>query len=89
MVLHRQISERDLRMCSEVIMDAVELGTIFTIIRDGRDIAQLAPLGRRPRFVSAEEFYSASTAAPAIELDRFWGDLNNTIDPHTADPYHR
>ena len=87
--VQHQISQRDLRMRSKDIMDAVENGETFTVTRDGREIAELVPVNNRRRFVLADDFYSASAAAPAVDLDRFRTDLDSLIDPHLSDPYER
>ena len=47
-----EITQRDLRMRSKEIMDAVERGQAFTVTRDGHSIAELVPLRQRRRFVS-------------------------------------
>jgi len=53
------ISQRDLRLRSKQIMDAVEDGHSFTVTRGGHSIGELIPL-RRPRiFVPREQFQSA------------------------------
>ena len=83
------ISQRDLRTRSKDIMDAVEKGETFTVTRDGREIAELVPLGKRRRFVPVDDFNSASATAPEIELGRFRADLDAVIDPLVADPYER
>ena len=47
-----EITQRDLRLRSREIMDAVESGQTFTVTRDGRSIGELVPLRQRRRFVS-------------------------------------
>ena len=51
-----EITQRDLRMRSKEIMDAVERGQAFTVTRDGHRIGELVPLRQRRRFVS--RYYS-------------------------------
>ena len=70
-------------------MDAIEKGENFTVTREGRSIAELVPVEKRQRFVLAEDFLSASAAAPAIDADRGRAELDNVIDPHMSDPYER
>jgi len=84
-----QISQRDLRTRSKDIMDAVEGGQTFTVTRDGREIAELVPVAKRRRFVTADDFNSASAAAPHVDLGRFRADLDAVIDPLVSDPYER
>jgi len=69
-----EIGQRDLRMRSREIMDAVEAGQSFTVTRDGRAIGELVPLRRRRRFVSRAEFVSMSRSASAIDPDAFRAD---------------
>ncbi len=89
MSLQHQISQRDLRMRSKDIMDAVEQGQTFTVTRDGREIGELAPMSARHRFVTAENFAAASVTAPAIDLNRFRADLDGALDTQLSDPYER
>ncbi len=70
----REITQRDLRMRSREIMDAVESGQAFTVTRDGRRIGELVPLRRHRRFVSRAEFASMSHGAPVIDPDAFQAD---------------
>jgi antitoxin (DNA-binding transcriptional repressor) of toxin-antitoxin stability system len=69
-----EITQRDLRMRSREIMDAVEGGQAFTVTRDGRSIGELVPLRQRRRFVSRAEFASLSHGASAIDPDAFRAD---------------
>ena len=55
-----EITQRDLRMRSKEIMDAVERGQAFTVTRDGHRIGELVPLRQRRRFVSRAEFAATS-----------------------------
>jgi prevent-host-death family protein len=84
-----EISQRDLRMRSKEIMDAVEQGQSFTVTRDGRGIGELLPLRRRPRFVSRMDFAALSRSAPAIDLAEFRADQDAALDSGVADPYAR
>ena len=43
-----EISQRDLQMNSGDILDALEAGQAFTIIRDGRQIGELIPVQPHP-----------------------------------------
>ncbi|MFT4230551.1 MAG: type II toxin-antitoxin system prevent-host-death family antitoxin [Microbacterium sp.] len=89
MSLPHDISQRDLRMRSREIMDAVERGESFTVTRDGREIGELIPLRRRRRFVPAEEFVALGRGLPVIEPDQFRADIDAVIDPYPVDPYER
>lgn len=83
------ISQRDLRMRSREIMEAVEQGESFTVTRDGREIGELIPLRAPKRFVSRAEFARASRNMPAIDTDRFRADIDAVIDPYPDDPFER
>jgi prevent-host-death family protein len=69
-----EITQRDLRMKSREIMDAVERGQTFTVTRDGRSIAELVPLRRRRRFVSREAFAMMSRTASVVDPDALRAD---------------
>ena len=75
-----EISQRDLRMRSKEIMDAVERGQAFTVTRDGHRIGELVPLRQRRRFVSRAEFAAMSRAASAIDVDAFREDQAAAAD---------
>jgi predicted nucleic acid-binding protein len=69
-----EITQRDLRLRSREIMDAVERGQAFTVTRDGRSIGELVPLRQRRRFVSRAEFAAMSRTASVIDQDAFRAD---------------
>ncbi len=83
------ISQRDLRMRSKEIMDAVEHGQAFTVTRDGRGIGELIPLRRRRRFVSRAGFSAMARSAPEVDLGRFRRDQAQAFDGALDDPYAR
>ena len=78
-----QISQRDLRLRSREIMDAVERGESFTVTRDGRPMGQLTPLRRR--FVTREQFVSVSASSITPDLDWFRADQAAWVDPMMGD----
>lgn len=84
-----EITQRDLRNRSRAIVDAVERGQSFTVIRDGRRIGELIPLLRRRRFVTRELFSAMSRGAPSIDVDTFRADQEAALDHRKADPYDR
>ena len=75
-----EITQRDLRMRSKEIMDAVERGQAFTVTRDGHRIGELVPLRQRRRFVSRAEFAAMSRSAPVIDADAFRADQAAAAD---------
>ncbi len=83
------VNQRDLRLRSREIMDAVERGASFTVTRDGRRIGELIPLRTPKRFVSRDDFAQASRTMPAIDPDRFRADLDALVDPSSVDPFDR
>ncbi len=89
MSIQAEISQRDLRLRSKEIMDAVEHGESFTVTRDGRAIGALAPLPRRPRFLGRAEFAAHSHSAPVVDLAQFRADQDDSIDQSLDDPYAR
>lgn len=85
----REVTQRDLRMRSREIMDAVERGQSFTVTRDGRRIGELIPLRHRRRFVPKPEFVAMSRNAPAVDLGAFRADQDAAIDQQVGDVYGR
>jgi prevent-host-death family protein len=51
-----QVASRELRNQTRSLLDRVEAGEIITITVDGRPVAVLQPVGRRPRWMSREAF---------------------------------
>jgi prevent-host-death family protein len=82
-----EITQRDLRIRSKEIMDAVESGQAFTVTRDGHRIGELIPLRRRRRFVPRKEFAAMSDAAAAVDAGAFRADQEASADHHLADRY--
>ena len=82
-----EISQRDLRLRSKDIMDAVERGQAFTVTRDGRPMGQLVPLRRQ--WVTREQFAVSSRLAPRVDPDRLRADSESVIDGELCDPYGR
>lgn len=89
MSIQREVSQRDLRMRSKEIMDAVERGDSFAVTRDGHQIAELIPLRRGRRFVSRAEFARGSQLAPLIDIAAFRADQEVAYDQAPGDPYAR
>lgn len=81
-----EISQRDLRLRSKEIMDAVESGTSFTVTRGGQQIGELTPLRSRRAFVSRADFVFGSRTAPDIDLGALRADQDALYD-ETIDPY--
>ena len=84
----QMINQRDLRLKSREIMDAVERGEEFVVTRDGRQIGELIPFRQRQKFVSRAQFAAMSASAPTIDPNRFRADLD-IFDQTIEDPYDR
>lgn len=52
----REVASRELRNNTRALLDQVSTGKTITITVDGRPVAVLGPVGRRPRWVSRTEF---------------------------------
>ncbi len=87
MSVQPEITQRDLRIRSREIMDAVENGQAFIVTRDGHRIGELIPLRRRRRFVPRQEFAVMSRSAAAVDVDAFRSDQEAAADQGLADPY--
>ncbi|MCL2849736.1 MAG: type II toxin-antitoxin system prevent-host-death family antitoxin [Micrococcales bacterium] len=87
MSLPAEITQRDLRLRSKDIMDAVEGGESFVVTRNGRPMGQLVPLRRR--FVTRAQFVASSATAPVVDPDRLRVDVAAVLDLDLDDPYAR
>jgi prevent-host-death family protein len=50
------VASRELRNNTRALLDRVEAGESITITVDGRPVALLQPVGRRPRFMARDAF---------------------------------
>ncbi|MGH2808987.1 MAG: type II toxin-antitoxin system Phd/YefM family antitoxin [Actinomycetota bacterium] len=51
-----RVASRELRNNTRSLLDRVAAGEAITITVDGREVAILAPVGRRPRWLRRDEF---------------------------------
>jgi prevent-host-death family protein len=51
-----EVASRDLRNNTRALLDRVAAGEAITITIDGRPVAVLQPVGRRPRWIARDEF---------------------------------
>lgn len=79
----RRISQRELRNDSGEIMRALGRGESFVVTRNGVPVGELTPLRQR-QFVPAETAIAAFAGAPAVEFDRFRGDVDALVDQDAA-----
>lgn len=89
MAAHPEITQRDLRIRSKEIMDAVEHGGSFTVTRGGHEIGELVPLRRRRRFVSRDEFAAMSRHVSGFDVEAFRADQAAAYDDELGDAYGR
>lgn len=60
-----EVASRELRNNTRSLLDRVEAGEEVTITVDGRPVAVLHPIGRRPRWVGRDEFIRRITTHQA------------------------
>lgn len=67
-----EVASRELRNNTRSLLDRVEAGEEATITVDGRPVAVLRPVGRRPRWLGRDEFVrrvAPHQADPALRED--------------------
>lgn len=70
---------RDLRNHGGEVLDRVEGGEAMTVTRDGRPVAELRPLARRP--LQASLLLQRWRNLPAVDPARLRADLDDLLDP--------
>lgn len=70
---------RELRNHGGEILDRVEGGEAMTVTRDGRPIAELRPLARRP--LQASLLLQRWQNLPAVDLVKLRADIDDLLDP--------
>lgn len=73
-----EVSIRDLRNHGGEVIDRVEHGERLTVTRDGRQVAELRPLGRRP--LKAGLLIERWSRLPRFDPDALRRDLDQVID---------
>lgn len=79
-----EVASRELRNSTRSLLDRVAAGESLTITVDGRPVALLGPVARRPRWVQRSEFVSAvlaHQADPALtaDLDVLAGEMTDDV----------
>ena len=74
-----EVSIRDLRNHGGEVIDRVERGERLTITRDGRQVAELRPLDRRP--ASAGEVIRRWSRLPRVDPNGLRRDLDQALEP--------
>ncbi|MDX6281883.1 MAG: hypothetical protein QOH03_2954 [Kribbellaceae bacterium] len=89
------ITQREFRNHSAAVMDSVEAGETYHITRNGTEVAELRPLGRRRR-LTAEELVARHRRLPRVdsarlrqEADEFFGGDDRVGDDPAGDPWMR
>jgi prevent-host-death family protein len=79
-----EVASRELRNATRSLLDRVEAGERLTITVNGRPVAVLAPVGRRPRWVSRSEFIptvleNQADAGLTADLHELAGDTTDDL----------
>jgi prevent-host-death family protein len=74
-----EVTVRDLRNQGGQILERVAGGETLVVTRDGRPIAQLQPLPRRP--IPATLLLERWRRLPYVDPDRLRADIDRVIDP--------
>ncbi|MBK5221766.1 MAG: type II toxin-antitoxin system prevent-host-death family antitoxin [Acidimicrobiia bacterium] len=78
-----EVASRELRNHTRGLLDRVEAGESITITVDGRAVAVLEPVGRRPRWMPTREF--AASVLPHQADPALAADLRELSDESTDD----
>jgi prevent-host-death family protein len=73
-----EVTIRDLRNQGGKVLERVERGEVLTVTRDGRPVAELRPLPRRP--VPAATLLSRWHGLPAVDPATLRADLDDLLD---------
>jgi prevent-host-death family protein len=74
-----EVTVRELRNHGGEILDRVASGETLTVTRDGRPIAQLHPLRRRP--IPATLLLERWRRLPYVDPHRLRADVDSVVDP--------
>ncbi|WP_322759401.1 type II toxin-antitoxin system prevent-host-death family antitoxin [Frankia sp. Cr2] len=74
-----EVAVRDLRNHGGEILDRVMGGESLTVTRDGRAVAELRPLPRRP--LPASLLLQRWRRMPAVDPVRLRADIDSVLDP--------
>ena len=74
-----EVAIRDLRNHGADILDRVSRGEAMTVTRDGRPVAELRPLPRRP--LSAAVLLERWRGVPAVDSVQLRADVDDLLDP--------
>lgn len=74
-----EVTIRELRNHGGEVVDRVARGEQITITRDGRPVAELQPVGRRP--LTAETLLARWRRLPALDYRAMQAELDEVVDP--------
>lgn len=77
-----EIASRELRNNTRALLDRVAAGETVTITVEGRPVALLEPISRRPRWLSRDEF---ALRVQPHQADAVLGDELRRLAPDTTD----
>jgi prevent-host-death family protein len=77
-----EVASRELRNNTRALLDRVEAGESVTITVDGRPVAVLEPISRRPRWLARDEFLRR---VQAHQADAGLADVLRDLAPDTTD----
>jgi prevent-host-death family protein len=77
-----EVASRELRNNTRALLDRIEAGESVTITVDGRPVALLEPIARRPRWISRDEFVRRVLPRQA---DAGLADVLRDLAPDTTD----
>jgi prevent-host-death family protein len=72
------VTVRDLRNHGGEVLDRVEAGERVTVTRNGRPVAELVPLARRP--LSNEELVARAVNLPPVDPAAVRADVDRLLD---------
>jgi prevent-host-death family protein len=81
-----EVASRELRNSTRSLLDRVAAGERLTITVDGRPVAVLAPVGRRPRWLDSKAFCATVLANRAdagltADLQELASDTTDELPP--------
>jgi prevent-host-death family protein len=77
-----EVASRELRNHTRALLDRVQAGESVTVTVDGRPVAVIEPLSRRPRWLAREEFVLRVVSRQADPALR---DVLRDLAPDTTD----
>jgi prevent-host-death family protein len=73
------ITQRELRNNSAAVMDAVEAGETYVVTRNGVEVAELRPITRARRRLTAEDLVTKHRRLPRVDAARMRREADDTF----------